>query len=102
RRHTRLVSDWSSDVCSSDLLRYVAQVRQRDRRAAPITNLPTDRQAVLVQPSRRGVVRLVVGDPAEIVQNQRFACAIAQLSTDGRSEERRVGKGGGSRRGEDV
>src|SRR5437016_14019645 len=24
RRHTRLVSDWSSDVCSSDLLRYHA------------------------------------------------------------------------------
>src|SRR5438093_3135356 len=23
RRHTRLVSDWSSDVCSSDLSRYV-------------------------------------------------------------------------------
>src|SRR5262249_58803580 len=22
RRHTRLVSDWSSDVCSSDLFRY--------------------------------------------------------------------------------
>src|SRR5262249_56242973 len=25
RRHTRLVSDWSSDVCSSDLDRHVAE-----------------------------------------------------------------------------
>src|SRR5262249_56408972 len=26
RRHTRLVSDWSSDVCSSDLKRDAAQI----------------------------------------------------------------------------
>src|SRR5262249_57332504 len=30
RRHTRLVSDWSSDVCSSDLAR-LAPVRARSR-----------------------------------------------------------------------
>src|SRR5438046_7592013 len=29
RRHTRLVSDWSSDVCSSDLLVLRAPVPQR-------------------------------------------------------------------------
>src|SRR5438093_10039715 len=28
RRHTRLVSDWSSDVCSSDLERHAPPVRE--------------------------------------------------------------------------
>src|SRR5262249_59516926 len=32
RRHTRLVSDWSSDVCSSDLHRAI---RARGRRGGP-------------------------------------------------------------------
>ena len=27
RRHTRLVSDWSSDVCSSDLVLYALLVK---------------------------------------------------------------------------
>src|SRR5437016_7015818 len=36
RRHTRLVSDWSSDVCSSDL--FVACTRQRSREASHPTN----------------------------------------------------------------
>src|SRR5262249_59267636 len=30
-RHTRLVSDWSSDVCSSDLTREVSIKRDGDR-----------------------------------------------------------------------
>src|SRR5438046_3869007 len=33
RRHTRLVSDWSSDVCSSDL---IADVRANPEDAAPV------------------------------------------------------------------
>src|SRR5262249_57651230 len=45
RRHTRLVSDWSSDVCSSDLWRqylgielspeYAEQIRERLARIEP-------------------------------------------------------------------
>src|SRR5437016_11937600 len=44
RRHTRLVSDWSSDVCSSDLKRVLARLQglylrgallERDRVARP-------------------------------------------------------------------
>src|SRR5438046_9950455 len=31
RRHTRLVSDWSSDACSSDLLFGVGGIDHRDR-----------------------------------------------------------------------
>src|SRR5262249_57072495 len=67
RRHTRLVSDWSSDVCSSDLM-FLAEVedlgnvRVRDPR----------RQVGLVEEHA-----LVLGVAAELGQ---------------RSEERRVGK----------
>src|SRR5437016_13382222 len=34
RRHTRLVSDWSSDVCSSDLGRKVAAADREDKSKA--------------------------------------------------------------------
>src|SRR5262249_59626922 len=55
RRHTRLVSDWSSDVCSSDLffsrerelapLFYNLDVAKRPRRAQRALGLPMGRAA---------------------------------------------------------
>src|SRR5438093_6181848 len=62
RRHTRLVSDWSSDVCSSDLARRLTTEAQRHRENA--------------KKGSRGIDRL--------------RC-IAIFPVD-RSEERRVGK----------
>src|SRR5262249_59544797 len=44
RRHTRLVSDWSSDVCSSDL----QQGRSLTRGAQRLVTCPVVRQALLV------------------------------------------------------
>src|SRR5256885_7194548 len=35
RRHTRLQGDWSSDVCSSDLMRLLSWLRQSELREAP-------------------------------------------------------------------
>src|SRR5262249_57063444 len=37
RRHTRLVSDWSPDVCSSDLRAIVSARRRLQAHAAPAT-----------------------------------------------------------------
>src|SRR5215213_11063731 len=37
RRHTRLVSDWSSDVCSSDLESPEVEVRLNKRGAGMVT-----------------------------------------------------------------
>src|SRR5262249_58514432 len=37
RRHTRLVSDWSSDVCSSDLGPEVIDLRRGQARSAALT-----------------------------------------------------------------
>src|SRR5438132_12460172 len=67
RRHTRSLCDWSSDVCSSDLLR-------EDRGAG-------------------AAVDVGVGGEAEDVGVQvRFRGELDGLRRGGRSEERRVGK----------
>src|SRR2546422_11722816 len=42
RRHTRCSRDWSSDVCSSDLLDVVAQARDAPRKFAAVTAAATE------------------------------------------------------------
>src|SRR5256885_16364218 len=52
RRHTRLQGDWSSDVCSSDLLSYGELDRMAATLAASLTELglaPGDRVALYLQ-----------------------------------------------------
>src|SRR5947199_7332381 len=69
RRHTRCLSDWSSDVCSSDLL-----------------------PAKLAQPDVLGRER-----PAEPVSRASGGAQLLGDLVLARSEERRVGKEGRSR-----
>src|SRR2546430_9036713 len=76
RRHTRFDCDWSSDVCSSDLYRFVdtAGIRRKGK-----TKLVAEKLSVVM--ARRGLER----------------SDVALLVIDGeqgvtRSEERRVGK----------
>src|SRR5262245_63771482 len=78
RRHTRCLSDWSSDVCSSDLPRRAdtrrAQQPTATRRRRHPAGQRSARPAVPSRPDRRaGRVRGCLRHPA-------------------RSEERRVGK----------
>src|SRR5262249_60034973 len=89
RRHTRLVSDWSSDVCSSDL-------EQRQQTKDPF-------QRVVASPSQ-----MVPLQDSHVAQNERLsnkhqswnsssapsALFISYRRDDSsdRSEERRVGK----------
>src|SRR5258706_7584537 len=79
RRHTRLVSDWSSDVCSSDLEAVVTGEHEgvdQDSGALALVDffegLPDD----------EGVEAECVFVDAAVLEGQR----------GGRSEERRVGK----------
>src|SRR5438046_10599450 len=73
RRHTRLVSDWSSDVCSSDLVaRWISEQTGR-----------------LVRP-QRGWEYLKRLNPGQHSSRQRHARAKPPARY--RSEERRVGK----------
>src|SRR5437899_7372942 len=77
RRHTRCLSDWSSDVCSSDLQKIGwAQLIAASGMAAVAFDIRSD--GVLQSPS----------DPSHDV-----AAALAYVRAHvGRSEERRVGK----------
>src|SRR5438093_10857822 len=70
RRHTRLVSDWSSDVCSSDL----SAASRLDARAVALDRVKAARRAV-------------AGEEHDASATERFG---------ERSEERRVGKEGRS------
>src|SRR5258706_5650686 len=84
RRHTRLVSDWSSDVCSSDL--------PASRAAPPPRGARRDPGNRTVVPAGGGAAR-DAGNPAEALEGARLAGPRVYP----RSEERRVGKEGRSR-----
>src|SRR5437016_8529917 len=92
RRHTRLVSDWSSDVCSSDLHRTVC---------AGLADLP---KGVKVR-APKGADEWLSPDKVRMywqdslpLRNSRTAYLILPVGAYGiRSEERRVGKEGRSR-----
>src|SRR5262249_58599781 len=79
RRHTILVSDWSSDVCSSDLAGQIAWMRLRprsgngDARPAPVRTTP-----ITLVPRRHA--------------NHWIALSPRNTAALARSEERRVGE----------
>src|SRR5262249_58725575 len=91
RRHTRLVSDWSSDVCSSDLVERDLDLRDAARRRRNADQIELAEELVvhshlaLALEDADGHRRLVVGGGRE---------DLALAGRDGRSEERRVGKEG--------
>src|SRR5699024_11889661 len=89
RRHTRSKRDWSSDVCSSDLL--ITQDEQPDKqtRRARLPGVAADRRRIRAVESRhRGPSqrRLEPGD-GEVV--------LAQMGGEGRGEAREGGGGCG-------
>src|SRR5258705_2749372 len=81
RRHTRCLSDWSSDVCSSDLYRVRPRIQ-------PSKSLP---RVARISP---GSTQLFVGPASSSRSEQmkvRSSVRATSLGSD-RSEERRVGK----------
>src|SRR5262249_59496567 len=89
RRHTILVSDWSSDVCSSDL----PLIPRWSIPASPATS-----NSAAIRPTvQNNLSRRARGTPAQsffsppCISTHLTACRT-------RSEERRVGKEGRSRR----
>src|SRR5687768_18425613 len=88
RRHTRCSRDWSSDVCSSDLL---------SGRYGDVTRMAQDREQ-----SRQSLYR-EAGQVIDAVGGTAVRARIAELEQQvvqlrDRSEERRVGKECRSRR----
>src|SRR5690606_39859158 len=99
RRHTRLSRDWSSDVCSSDLVprsglwlgrsskKEVVMARVNEEVELTPGNVDKYRR----HPNGRGWV-----SPSALVPASTFVSEMAYVE---RSEERRVGKGGRARGG---
>src|SRR5206468_9792140 len=93
RRHTRSDRDWSSDVCSSDLrglaatANHFARESHMDELADALALDPLEfRRRNIKDPRLRAVLDAAAA---------RFGWGAAPRSEKGRSEERRVGKGGG-------
>src|SRR5690554_7098212 len=82
RRHTRCGRDWSSDVCSSDLVRNLDKVVLLDK--GKVVDVGTHEEFLSRTPSYQ-----------ELVQRQTLERKVT------RSEERRVGKECRSRWGTD-
>src|SRR3546814_12935149 len=86
------ISDWSSDVCSSDLNVDVKQSGLRLRAARTVVNFTNAGQLRLQRITASGGVvvtrgnEVATGDTAVYDFNQRIITMV------GRSEERRVGK----------
>src|SRR5258706_7370151 len=93
RRHTRLVSDWSSDVCSSDLRRFVmSATRTRICKRSNATAWPLTRRSACFAISliRAGAntcskagTKPVFSHPAN---EPAFSMAELRLPADGRGD----------------
>src|SRR5207249_7461619 len=102
RRHTRSKRDWSSDVCSSDLLCLRIPHAIAGELALRLSRPSEDQRAARVQARRaheakpKSVKALLPSThPTKRIQRRRPASPF-------RSEERRVGKECRSRGGVDV
>src|SRR5205814_3182773 len=82
RRHTRCLSDWSSDVCSSDLATRVAAQQVGDAAGRIGTADHADRKDMHGVVLRQAVQLLL----------EVLAVWAQRIREDKRSEERRVGK----------
>src|SRR3546814_13527712 len=86
------ISDWSSDVCSSDL----AEPRQKTDDAQPHEN-EKQRETEREDPDQMGIVHgaippsLTIGRPNPLSSINRRRCERHHGNARARSEERRVG-----------
>src|SRR5438046_4062066 len=89
RRHTRLVSDWSSDVCSSDLLKvHELPLGSRQSKGRAIVNLLPFRQdeqvrAVIQTRDFKEAEYLVFATKNGIVKKTRLEAYNTNLKADG-------------------
>src|SRR5262249_58755359 len=92
RRHTILVSDWISDVCSSDLVWILLALAPAGRAAdskKPVAKIPAAADSARAKPADPPPAPTPIPQSVFVVPKSR------------RSEERRVGKEGRDRGGPD-
>src|SRR5205814_6766391 len=88
RRHTSCLSDWSSDVCSSDL----SPLRTSIVGAAADAGRSGDSAAVLTLPRILALPPISCRLDALVDEGDLLSVVVDQGMPDPRSEERRVGK----------
>src|SRR3546814_3555779 len=79
------ISDWSSDVCSSDLLEAIAPILPIDHQCVVAVQIPAP---AVESTNEFGAAAIAVHQPAAPVR----AAVVIGLDGVRRSEERRVGK----------
>src|SRR5205814_6007278 len=90
RRHTRCLSDWSSDVCSSDLKELLYS-------HAEIAKFRRDRGAIDQRRTLRNTRITTFGRDFGTANAEYVPHGSDRVGRQSRSEERRVGKECGSR-----
>src|SRR5262249_59614507 len=95
RRHTRLVSDWSSDVCSSDL-EQIQQTLTAANANRPKGEL-SDGQRTWQLATTDQLFTAAQYKPLIVAYKNGSPIRLSDIATVERSEERRVGKEGRSR-----
>src|SRR5437879_7188440 len=83
RRHTRYIGDWSSDVCSSDLVSYNSGI-------LPMNTISGEVGATISWGGDKGTEVSVYASGSASDDNGNKADVTVEVN--GRSEERRVGK----------
>src|SRR3546814_16015676 len=81
------ISDWSSDVCSSDLIKGIVQAERAARR--PAARPDVTKRAVARLAERAPIASVAVETDAVTGE---YVLLLARAAGPGRSEERRVGK----------
>src|SRR5437762_9256703 len=82
RRHTRYIGDWSSDVCSSDLIDMLQRLEQIEARYEELANELSAPELLADQTAYTKAAR----------QHRNLGEIVDKYRTWKRSEERRVGK----------
>src|SRR5690606_40068336 len=92
----RFSRDWSSDVCSSDLINYGNDVRRAMLgllERMPSMTVMMLVTSILIHRETGGNLTEVLERLSRLIRERfRFQRKVRTLSAEGRSEERRVGK----------
>src|SRR5438093_13070046 len=86
RRHTRLVSDWSSDVCSSDLMGFEKEVKQilnqvpQDRQTLMFSaTIPSSIEAMALKYQRETERLMLSQDALSVTGVQHLFCILSRM-----------------------
>src|SRR5438093_13514492 len=85
RRHTRLVSDWSSDVCSSDLIENAGALRTALGKRGHVFRSETDTEVLahLIEELLAGAGSLVEAVAGALHQIGRASCRERVVNSGG-------------------